>query len=336
MVFEEQYKRYFESNITNQMMSKFNKTIQKLENLGYEISHIHGLAELGAILYQKHLNREPSLEGIKYNTNLYQDAVFIFKWWRMYNLVGNNFERSLRLFPFYSNLEGWLSDKSSETTKLLLLSSYESLMYSILDAYGAVNYERLQTKKFNKKIISNSSCVFPDSGSQIIFEIFQHQDLEYPNNLTIKALCNGGPMKICQTFECKVQEFSDQISFLLDGVTKNIREEACDISKIVPTEIPPPTSVPENNSIEIRFAKAEFLTKMSQDLRVTHPFKDQAIILKRTTLRNCLVLAILLLGSAISVFLGLILFGKLRCTQKYKQLNDKTMDDDSHSIRNLP
>jgi len=196
------------SEVAAHMMNDFSETIQKLQELGYNITHIRGLAQLGDILESRFLANKTELNGIEYGGSLYNDTVFVHKWWSFYNSVGDEAERSLKVFPLYTRLVDWFTAKATSQypMKIALLNGHKSLLFSMLSMYNVTNYQCLYENYKSEKAgkpLQYPDCTFPEFGSQLIFEFTRGQSY-------IKAFYDGRPVKICKDtpgFECLITKF---------------------------------------------------------------------------------------------------------------------------------
>jgi len=237
------HQQRYHSEVAAQMMSDFSETIQKLQELGYNITHIRGLAQLGDILESRFLANKTELNGIEFGGTLYNDAVFIYKWWSFYNSVGDDSERSLKVFPLYTRLAEWFTTKATSTnpTKIALLNGHKSLLFSMLSMYNVTNHQCLYENYKNEKAgkpLQYPDCIFPEFGSQLIFEFTRGPYNNAYLGSYIKAFYDGKPVKICKDtpgFECSIIKFAEEKNTrIVQILTKE------DLKRVCATPVVPP------------------------------------------------------------------------------------------------
>ncbi len=215
----------------NKEMEVFlNDTISKLQTLGHDVKSIGQVKEFGDALASRYSDSKPPLEGIPYDGKIFNDTVFGFKWWNIYNLMGDDFERGIKVFPVYNRLVDWFSGKANGTNplKVALFGGHESSMFPFLNLLNITNHtcftENYKHELANKPI-PYPDCKMPEVASQLIWEFYNNSGKPY-----VRFLYNGKPFKFCREstgFECSFEEFIKELPEVTVGMTKEKWSEVC-------------------------------------------------------------------------------------------------------------
>jgi len=228
----------FTDNVNRKMTTDLIGSINQLRRLRYKVFQVYDLKEVGDIVMNRHIAGKPDLDGIPHGGPVYNDAVFAFKWWNMYNLVGTELERSLRVYPIYSRLIEWFSEKAHGKSKLkmALLGGHESTMFPFLSLFNISDhncfYENYKAEK-NGQPLPFPECVFPEYSSQLIFEFYNKTGSPY-----IKMLYNGKQRKLCRNgaaLDCNLTQFIEELPVALNNMTKELHKQQCAVQSIAST-----------------------------------------------------------------------------------------------------
>lgn len=218
------------NEVNRAMEENLKEAMQKIRDLGYDVKDIGQMKEFGDTLASRYSDNKPSLDGIPYDSQTYKDAVFGFQWWNLYNLLGTEMERSLRVFPLYSQLIDWFNTKAQGTNplKVVLLGGHESSMFPFLSLYNITNhtcFAENYEKQNAGKPLPFPDCRFPEVASQLIWEFYNDSEAPY-----IRLLYNGKPFRICsgsQGVECTLQQFIKELPERANNLTKQSFDEFC-------------------------------------------------------------------------------------------------------------
>jgi len=211
---EKSQAKRFGDEINQAIETYLQDTIQKVKNLGYAVKDLFELMRFGDTLSSRFIDSKPPLKDIPYESKLYKDAVFAFQWWNIYNVMGSDFDRSLKVFPLYSRLIKWFSDKAEgvEPIKLVLLGGHESTMFPFLSLYNITNQtcfaENYKSEEAGKPL-PFPDCQFPEMASQFVYEFYKNSGKPF-----IRMLYNGKPVKICrdsQGVDCTLDQFIKEL-----------------------------------------------------------------------------------------------------------------------------
>jgi len=227
---EESQAERFNDEINQAIEAYLQDTIQKVQNLGYAVKNLFELMRFGDTLSSRFIDSKPPLKGIPYESKLYRDAVFAFQWWNIYNVMGSDFDRSLKVFPLYTRLIKWFSDKSQgvEPIKLVLLGGHESTMFPFLSLYNITNQtcfaENYKSKEAGKPL-PFPHCQFPEMASQFVYEFYKNSGKPF-----IRMLYNGKPVKICrdsQGVDCTLDQFIKELPQVTHGLNPQKFAQVC-------------------------------------------------------------------------------------------------------------
>jgi len=219
------------NDVTNLEMSFYvRSTIGDLRVLGYKIRNLLDLKEVGDTLANRFLAGKPPLKGIPYHGKIYNDTVFSFKWWNMYNLVGTKLERSLRVFPIHTHLIDWFNAKveGNSTIKVALIGGHESTMFPLLSLYNISDHECYSENYKAQRAqepLPFPDCEFPEYASQMIYELYNSTGTPY-----IRLLYNGKPRKFCKYspgVECTLEQFIKEKEEVLGGLNQASWNHSC-------------------------------------------------------------------------------------------------------------
>jgi hypothetical protein len=219
-----------DDEVNKAMQETLKGATEQLKKLGYKIENIGQIKEFGDTLASRYSDNKPPLSGIAYDSQLYKDLVFGFQWWNIYNLLGSELEKSLRVFPLYSRLIEWFNGKAngSNPLKLVLLGAHESSMFPFLDLYNITNHtcfaENYKSQSAGKPI-PFPDCKFPEVASQLIWEYYNNSGNPY-----IRLLYNGKPFKFCRNnkgLECSLSDFTSELPEAASNLTKEKFDEIC-------------------------------------------------------------------------------------------------------------
>ncbi len=257
----------FTDNVNRKMTTDLIGSINQLRRLRYKVYQVYDLKEVGDIVMNRHIAGKSDLEGIPYGGSVYNDSVFAFKWWNMYNLVGTELERSLRVYPIYSRLIEWFSDKAKGESKLkmALLGGHESTMFPFLSLFNISDhncfYENYKAEK-NGQALPFPECIFPEYSSQLIFEFYNKTGSPY-----IKMLYNGKQRKLCrngESLDCNLTQFIEELPVALNNMTKELHKQECAVQNIASTA--PETSTPTTTTVKQAPPKTNTTTSYAQNV----------------------------------------------------------------------
>lgn len=347
----------FTDTVNRKMTTTLIGSINQLRRLHYKISQVYDLKEMGDVLMNRYIAGKPALDGIPYGSTVYNDAVFAFKWWNMYNLVGTELERSLRVFPVYNRLIEWFTQKSQGKThlKLALLGSHESTMFPFLSLFNITDndcfFENYKAENAGQAL-PFPECIFPEYGSQLIFEFYNKTESPY-----IRMLYNGKPKKLCrgsEGVECTLSMFIEELPIVLNNMTQERHQAECSVdakpASSAPTSVTQTTSQTNKTTLyaqnieeesktphtvesqdtdynpkvyanqveeEIKRHEKEWLEKKSESLK--NVAKDSLII--------WLIVAVAVLGTIFTFIVFLLVSGRLVLSDEAftsKPLNDSS------------
>jgi len=299
--------------VNQQMTLNMRSAVRDLRLLRYQIRNIYDLKEMGDVLANRYIANKPSLDGIPYNGRLYNNTVFSFKWWNMYNLVGTKLERSLRVFPIYTRLIEWFASKAqgNNTLKIALIGGHESTMFPFLSLYNISDhvcfYENYKSEKAGQPI-PYPDCEFPEYGSQMIYEFYN--TTETPPY--IRLLYNGKPRKFCKYspgVECTLEQFIKEKAEVLGGLNETSFKKYCERepqpeapkqSKEVSTSTPPP----KGESLKQMLVEAQAQVESSK------PFSSGIVFF--------LIITIIFFGVMIAAAIIGLLSGRLKFRAKHQ------------------
>jgi len=219
-----------DDEINSAMEKELGPAMQKIRDLGYDVTTIGEMKEFGDTLASRYTDNRTPLKGIPYDSQTFKDAVFGFQWWNLYNLLGTQLERSLRVFPLYSRLIDWFSAREQGTSKLkvVLLGGHESSMFPFLSLYNITNHtcfaENYRAENAGKPL-PFPECQFPEVASQLIWEFYDNSGNPY-----VRLLYNGRPSRVCSNspgLECSLEEFTKELPQLTSNLTRESFAQLC-------------------------------------------------------------------------------------------------------------
>jgi len=221
------------------VMEKFNSlsdTVKELQRLGFNVETEEDMRNLGDDLQSRYYHNEPAFEGVPYGGKVYNDTVFFFIWWSVYNLVGTEIERSARVFPMYTRLIEWFTAKATgkNPLKIALLGGHETSLFPILNLHKITNHTcfdaNYQAEKAGRPL-PFPDCTTPDFGSQITYEFYNNSGNPY-----IKMLYNGKQFKLCEGTEgmdCPLNQFIKELPSFTSGFTESKWQHICHPTSII-------------------------------------------------------------------------------------------------------
>jgi len=174
------------------------------------------------------LNGSAEVPGVPYNSRAYNDSIFYFNWYNMYNYVGNETERAIRIFPLYTKLIEWFSGKLSgkNDLKFVLLGGHETSLFPFLELHNIAHYKCLQ-ENYMAFIAGKPKpfpdCIPPDFSSQMIYEFYMNSGRPF-----IRLLYDGKPYRLCtgsKGIDCPLHQFIKEFPVLtshMDAVKHRI------------------------------------------------------------------------------------------------------------------
>ena len=204
-------------NVINELIEK------KLLNSGANIFDANALYDsLITMIYE---NRPIPIAN---NSQLFQDLRFISEFITSYVKFGSRDQQKYHTINLLNNImnlfDNTLSDKNE--MKMVLYSSHDTTMTSILSIMNITNWECLLNKYRSKNVTYNENqCLVPQFASNILFEVWNDVT---SNETTIKMLYNFEIQKICNDKEsCSLQEFKQFVKNISDNITFNDYLEFC-------------------------------------------------------------------------------------------------------------
>jgi len=228
---DEQEKR-LNDKPSEDMMHSFDETLNALKSHGYTIKTGEDFRNFGGDIQSRFYNNDPHYEGVPYGSKLYNDSAFYFTWYNMYNYVGSETERAVRVFPLYSRLMKWFDGKISgkNPLKFALLGGHETSLFPFLDLHKITNYTC-----FHKNYMASAAgkslpfpdCTPPDFASQMTFEFYKNS-----GNPFIRMLFDGKPFRLCvgsEGIDCPLSQFKKEFKTLTNGMTEDYENSVCSL-----------------------------------------------------------------------------------------------------------
>jgi len=211
-----------------------NDTFTELQALGYNVKDMSEMKEFGDTLASRYADNKPPLDGIPYNGKLYNDTVFGFKWWNIYNLMGDAYERALKVFPLYNVYTKWFTNKAQGKTplKLVLLGGHESSMFPFLNLYNITNhtcFSENYRSQLDELPLPYPDCKMPEVASTLIYEFYNNSGSPY-----VRLLYNGKPFKLCRNskgMQCDLDDFVNELPEVTFNLTQKKWDKVCATKK---------------------------------------------------------------------------------------------------------
>jgi hypothetical protein len=220
----------FEDAENKKIQHLLKDTFTSLQALGYDVKDMSEMKEFGDALASRYSDNKPPLEGIPYDGKIYNDTIFGFKWWNIYNLLGDDYERGLKVYPLYDRLVEWFNNKAQgeNPLKLVLLGGHESSMFPFLNLYNITNHTCF-TENYKSQMASKAipfpDCQMPEVASQLIWEFYNNTGNPY-----IKMVYNGKQYKFCRDSEgldCSLKEFAEELPLVTSNLTPSRWLQVC-------------------------------------------------------------------------------------------------------------
>lgn len=192
-------------------------TMTELRSLGYNVQTGLDLHNFGDTLIDNHFDGRPLPRGVEYGSTVYNDSVFAFQWYSIYNFVGEGTERLLKSLYLLDQIVAWFEGaaKGTNPLKFAFMSAHDTSLLPLLGLYNITNstcfFENYKSEKLGKEL-PYPDCVYPMFASQVLYEFYNSAEGPY-----IKFLYNGKPFKICNTdtYECSLKDFAAKTRSLL-------------------------------------------------------------------------------------------------------------------------